>query len=147
MQFEFDTDNVKRGEAALLLYAMYRSRNTSTTPLTGKETWSRFAKFIKGAALKSATTAEFCDNFCKMAHVESIKPAHLKSGAGYIQMPDGSIIESENVTNFQTKIFEDNELMPLFQKESQILIMLIRERIQREKIAGIADNEEDAYNE
>lgn len=134
MQFGFDTDDELRGKAALLLYAMYRSRDTSSA-LNGIETWNRFAAFTKGAALKSTTTAEFCDQFCKMAKVQSIKPKYLKSDGGMVFMPDGSIVQSDNVKDYKIGIIEDNRLLKTFEKESQLLVMLVRERIQREQMS------------
>lgn len=133
MQFGFDTESEMRGKAALLLYAMYRSRDTNSA-LNGLDTWSRFASFTKGAALKSTTTAQFCDQFCRMSKVPSIKPGYLKSDDGMVMMPDGSIIQSPDVKDFKISIIEDNKLLPLFEKESQLLVMLVRERIQREKL-------------
>lgn len=135
MQFGFDTESVAHGKCALLLYAMYRSRNNSSS-LNGLDTWNRFAAYVKGAALKSTTTAEFCDNFCKMAKVPSIKPCFLKTDNGLVQMPDGTLISSDNVKDYKLSVIEDNEIMPLFRNESQYLVMLVRERIQREKLSG-----------
>lgn len=142
MQFGFDTDSEMRGKAALLLYAMYRSRDTNSA-LNGLETWSRFASFTKGAALKSTTTAEFCDHFCRMSKVPSIKPGYLKSDDGMVHMPDGSIIQSNDVKDYKISVIEDNRLLPFFEKESQLLVMLVRERIQREKMnmTATADGE------
>lgn len=140
MQFGFDTDSEVRGRAALLLYAMYRSRSEASA-LNGLETWNRFASFTKGAALKATTTAEFCDQFCKMAKVPSVKPRYLKSDDGMVFMPDGSIIQSTGVDDYKIEIVEDNSLLKLFEKESQLLVMLVRERIQREKLNMTADND------
>jgi len=144
MYFEFDTDNLNRAKAALLLYAMYRSRD-ETSALNGLETWSRFANFVKGAALKASTTAEFCDQFCRMAKVPSIKPRYLKTDGGLVKMPDGSLIQSEDVKDYKIEIIEDDGILPLFSKESQLLVMLVRERIQREKLAmaNAAESEEE----
>lgn len=55
MLYKFNTDSVKHASAALLLYAMYRSRNKNS-PLNGLETWDRFNSYIRGACLKSSTT-------------------------------------------------------------------------------------------
>lgn len=141
MQFGFDTENELRGKAALLLYAMYRSRDSASS-LNGLDTWNRFAAYTKGAALKSTTTAEFCDQFCKMAKVPSIKPKYLKSNDGFVYMPDGSIIQSDSVQDYKISIMEDNGLVELFGKESQLLVMLVRERIQREKLNMIENIDE-----
>lgn len=133
MQFGFYIEDEMRGKAALLLYAMYRSRDAASA-LNGLETWNRFAAFTKGAALKSSTTAEFCDHFCKSAKVPSIKPKYLKSDDGMVFMPDGTIVQSDDVKDYKISIIEDNRLLKLYEKESQLLVMLVRERIQREKL-------------
>lgn len=140
MQFNFATDDELRAKAALLLYAAYRSRPQSSS-LNGLETWTRFTAYIRGACLKSETTAEFISCFCKMAGVGSIKPIYLESGGGMIVLSDGSLVQSSNIKEFQVGIFEDNRLMRIYETEGQIVVMLIRERIQREKMEGI-ENED-----
>lgn len=138
MQLGFDTNSVEHGQAALILYAMYRSRDKSS-PLNGLETWNRFTSFIKGAALKSTTTAEFCTNFCHMAKIGSIKPCFLSTGNGLMQLPDGSIVQSDSIKDYKLGIIEENSLLKIFERESQYLVMLVRERIQRDKMNGIQE--------
>lgn len=77
MQFGFDTESVKHGKAALLLYAMYRSRGKESS-LNGLETWDRCNNYIRGATLKSATVSEFVQAFCKKTHIQSIRPTFFK---------------------------------------------------------------------
>lgn len=133
MLYQFDCTSLKHAKAALLLYALYRSRDTKSS-LNGVETWDRFGSYIRGACLKSTTTAEFVQNFCRKAKIESIRPGYLCTEYP-VEMPDtGELIVSENVQNFQLEIFEDNTLLPLIAAETLYLIMLVRERIQREKI-------------
>lgn len=66
MLYQFDTESLKHAKAALLLYALYRSRDEKSS-LNGLETWDRFGAYIKGACLKSVSTAEFVQNFCAKA--------------------------------------------------------------------------------
>lgn len=139
MQLGFDTDEMRHAKAALLLYAMYKSRDKASA-LNGLETWNRFTSFIRGAMLKSTTTAEFCNNFCKMAKIGSIKPYYLTTDGGIVEMPDGTLIQSSDVKDYKLEIMEDNSLMPIFESEGQYITMLIRERIQRDKL-----NQEDEY--
>ncbi len=142
MYLGFDTENLERAKASLLLYAMYRSRDDSSA-LNGLETWNRFANFVKGAALKSSTTAEFCDNFCRMAKISSIKPRYLKTDDGLVKLPDGSFVQSEDIKDYKIEIVEDDGILPLYSKESQLLVMLVRERIQREKLANVPESEDE----
>lgn len=141
MQYKFDTESEKRGKAALILYAMYKSRGKNS-PMNGKETWSRFVSYIKGACLKSTTTAEFVDNFCKMGKIESIKPMYLSTD-GFIKLGDGSLVSGEGIKEYKIGFLEDNSLMEIFEKEEMLLSMLVRERIQREKMEGVEDEIED----
>lgn len=140
MYYNFDTDSVEHAKAALLLYAMYRSRNKNSS-LNGLETWDRFNSYVRGASLKSKTTAEFVQNFCRLAKVDSVKPKYLASEDGLTLLPTGDIIESSQYKDFKLKIMEDNSLLRLFEAEGLYLIMLVRERIQRDKVTEIEEDE------
>ncbi len=145
MLYQFDTDSIDHAKAALLLYAMYRSRKKES-PLNGLETWDRFQTFVRGACLKSNTTAEFVQSFCKKAKIDSVKPRYLSTGDPVMMRSTGELIESESVADFQLWIMEDNSLLHLYATESIYLIMLVRERIQREKMyqtEAETDEEED----
>lgn len=142
MRYGFITDDEKRGRAALILYALYRSRS-KTSPLNGIETWNRFTSYIRGAVLKSTNTAEFVNHFCKLAQVDSIKPKYFKDDQGYVVQPDGSVIVSDDVKDFRINVIEDDSLLEIFENESVLLSMLVRERIQRDKLEGVEDETED----
>lgn len=143
MFYDFETDDLKRAKAALILYAIYRSRAKNSS-LNGVDTWNRFTSYIRGACLKSTNTAEFASHFSKMAGTGSIKPCYLKSSNGLVLQPDGSLIVSENVKDYKISVFEDDDLLPILERESVLLTMLVRERIQREKnIISEEDEDED----
>lgn len=133
MLYKFDTESLERAKAALLLYGMYRSRNKNS-PLNGPETWDRFNAFVRGAWLKSSTTAEFVQEFCRKAKIESIKPRYLDTGEPVLVPETGELIQSDSFADYRLNIVEDDSLLDLFNKEAFFLIMLVRERIQREKI-------------
>lgn len=139
MYYHFDTNDVTHGKAALLLYAMYRSRDKSSS-LNGVDTWTRFTSYIRGACLKSATTAEFVQEFCRKASVGSIKPRYLDTGDP-VMLPSGEMALVDGVYDYRAGIVEDNTLLPLFRRESMYLTLLVRERIQREKMEGVKDED------
>lgn len=134
MYFNFDTDDLTRAKAALLLYAMYRSRDKQSS-LNGVETWKRFTAYIRGACLKSSTTAEFVQAFCKKAQVSAIVPKFLDDGQPVL-LPSGEMVSAEGVHDYRSAIIADNSLMPVLNRESMYLTLLVRERIQREKLEG-----------
>lgn len=147
MYYQFDTDSLSHAKAALLLYAMYRSRQPNS-PLNGLETWSRFQTFVRGACLKSNTTAAFAQEFCRKAKIDSIKPRYLSTGEPVVMPDTGELISSSAVADYRLGVLEDDSLMTLYRNESLYLIMLVRERIQREKMGLVemegAEDDEDA---
>ena len=142
MLYDFETDDLKRAKAALILYAIYRSRGKNSS-LNGVDTWNRFTAYIRGACLKSTNTAEFASHFSKMAGTGSIKPCYLKGSDGLVLQPDGSLIVSENVKDYKIGVFEDDDLLTILERESVLLTMLVRERIQREKNTNSEENEDE----
>lgn len=142
MLYKFDTDSLEHAKAALLLYGMYRSRNQNS-PLNGLETWDRFQSFVRGACLKASTTAEFVQAFCKKAKIDSVKPRYLSTGEP-VAMPDtGELVVSDLVVDYRLKILADDSLLNLYNTESVYLIMLVRERIQREKFMPEVEADEE----
>lgn len=145
MQLGFSTDKLKHAQAALVLYAMYRSRDTNSA-LNGLETWNRFSAYIRSAAIKSTTTPEFVEKFCRMAKIGSIKPRYLSGGGDYVTLSDGSLIQSDSVHDYKTDVLSDNSLLPLFEREGIYLTMLVRERLQREKMENTIEEDSDDEN-
>lgn len=141
MLFNFDTMEMSRAKSALLLYALFKSRDAAS-PLNGLETWSRAESFCKAACLKSSSTAEFVTRFKEMAKIPSIKPYYLTDASKMVEMPDGSFIQSDNVRDYKLDIFEDDEIRRVIEKEYPIIVMLVRERIQREKLTWELTEEE-----
>lgn len=144
MLFNFNTDDVTLARAALVLYALYKSRDTNS-PMNGMETWNRVEAYCVGACKKSRTTSEFVTKFKELGKVGAIKPRYLSEpGAGMTILPDGSVVESANVRNYHTELFEDNEIRKTIEHDYPLVTLLVRERIQREKyIVEEEENEED----
>ena len=142
MLYQFDTDSLSHAKAALLLYGMYRSRKKES-PLNGLETWDRFQTFVRGACLKASTTAEFVQAFCKKAKIDSVKPRYLNTGEPVVMPDTGELIVSGGVADYRLGVIADNSLLRLYNTESMYLIMLVRERIQREKFMPEVEDDED----
>lgn len=142
MLYKFDTDSLSHAKAALLLYGMYRSRKKES-PLNGMETWDRFQTFVRGACLKASTTAEFVQSFCKKAKIDSVKPRYLSTGEPVVIPGTGELIVSGSVSDYRLGIIADDSLLRLYNTESMYLIMLVRERIQREKFAPEVEDDEE----
>lgn len=142
MLYQFDTDSLAHAKAALLLYGMYRSRKKES-PLNGLETWDRFQTFVRGACLKASTTAEFVQAFCKKAKIDSVKPRYFSTGEPVVMPDTGELIVSGGLADYRLGIIADDSLLRLYNTESMYLIMLVRERIQREKFAPEVEDDEE----
>lgn len=142
MLYQFDTESLSHAKAALLLYGMYRSRKKES-PLNGLETWDRFQTFVRGACLKSSNTAEFVQAFCKKSKIDSIKPRYLSTGEPVVMPGTGELIMSTGMADYRLNILKDNSLLRLYNTESLYLIMLVRERIQREKLTATEEEDEE----
>lgn len=142
MLYQFDTESLDHARAALLLYGLYKSRNANS-PLNGLETWDRFQSFVRGACLKASTTAEFVQAFCKKAKIDSVKPRYLSTGEPVVMPDTGELIESDGIKDYRLEILADNTLLRLYNTESIYLIMLVRERIQRERLYQTLEVEND----
>lgn len=144
MLFKFNTDDMTAAKAALLLYAMYKSRE-ATSSLTGKDTWKRTAAYIKGSYLKSDSLAEFIETFCRKAKIDSIKPKYLTTDEP-VMINEGEYLKAEGVLDYKTALFEDDAVLERFNKETQYIIILVRDRLQREKLLnnGREDTEDES---
>lgn len=56
-------------------------------------------------------------------------------------MPDGSVVFSESIKDYKLEILEDNEILNVLTQNNQYLTMLVRDRIDREKME-YQENEE-----
>lgn len=119
----FMTESEPHARAAAVLYAMYKSREPSS-PMMGADTWKRFHAYAHGSAVKSTTMGEFVENFCHSGKVLAIVPKFLRPPLASDAPAAGDM---ENV-------FEDDELLPLIENETQYLTLLVRRRIQDEKL-------------
>jgi hypothetical protein len=139
MIYGFDTKNRSRAIACLVIYAVYRSRNMDSFPISTKM-WDQITNFSKLAAKKSANLAEFIEIFKKPMRCDALKPRYCATGfnKAIIKLENGAFVESgEEGREFLTSILENsNEKLVLntITNETSFLIMLVRERIENEKL-------------
>lgn len=144
MHYGFNTDDVKKAGAALLLYALYRSRGRDSF-INGVETWNRMESLCRGACRKSSTTSEFVTKFKQAAGIGAIKPRYLSDpdNTGLQILSDGSVVGSSDVKTYRLDIIQDNEIRNVIERDYPLIIMLIRERVQREKFEMTEEENED----
>lgn len=144
MLYNFDTENRQLANAALVLYAMYKSRGLNS-PLNGLETWNRVESYCVGACKKSRTTSEFVTKFKELGKIGAIKPRYLadpSKDTAMTMLPDGTVVESDQVKDYRIGLLEDDEVRKTIEKDYPLVAILVRERIQREKYMFTEEDEE-----
>lgn len=142
MIHNFRTDKKENADAALIVYAIYRSRDKDRGP-SGLGMWGQIERFIKVSSKRSVTLGEFVDKFKKKMACDTISPQHAKTDeAGFAQIQsDGSIVvkEQSSSRSFMIDVLESEEshqrkVIDALYKETQLIVLLVRARIEMEKI-------------
>lgn len=156
MLLGFVTEDEITAKASIIIYAIYRSRDKKRGP-SGVDMWSQIERFAKACAKRSTNIGEFADKFKRKMSCHTINPKWLKddikSVNAMVDHSTGSIITfgSEKFRNFGITIFESDietqkAIVEKIYNETILIIMHVRDRIEREKMAGI-QNEEDIVDE
>ena len=143
MIHNFETNNKAKADAALLVYAVYRSRNKDKGP-KGLEMWGQIERFIRVSAKRSNSVGAFLDKFKKKMACDTINPRYTNADESihYAKIDEtGSILISENPKkrNFMIDILEadeahQKEVLKVLYKETQLIVLLVRTRLEMEKI-------------
>jgi hypothetical protein len=140
MIYNFDTEEKSRAIAALLVYAIYRSRDTERFTVSTKM-WDQITNFSKLAAKKSSNLAEFIELFKKPMRCDALKPKYCVTGNSkhLMILKEGELFESGTERReFITSLLEqanETKVLSLIINETSFIIMLVRERLESEKIA------------
>ncbi len=145
--YGFDTDDETEATASLIVYAVYRSRNTKRFKIS-LDMWAKIERFVKASAKRATTLPIFIEKFKPTVSCESISPKWMEVGLKndlsllVKKNKDGEvegIVEvagKEDQREFLTQIFRkriDKQTIEKLYKETTLIIMLVRERLEREK--------------
>jgi hypothetical protein len=139
MIYNFDTEEKNRAIAALVIYAVYRSRNIDRFKVSTKM-WEQITNFSKLAAKKSTNLAEFIEIFKTPMRCDALKPKYCITGNSkpIVKLEDGQFVESgEPMREFLTSVLENSnekEVINIILNETSFIIMLVRERLENEKL-------------
>lgn len=143
MLFGFQTENEIKAKAAMLIYVIYKSRDTKRGP-SGLDMWGQIERFAKMAAKRSEGVDEFINVFKRKMACSTINPYWMKSdlpAANAVMLKGGTEImsfEGGGLRAFGLEIFEDEEkgreIVDCIYNKTQIIILLVRDRLERERI-------------
>lgn len=141
MLLGFNTENEVKAKAAMLVYVIYKSRDAKRGP-SGLDIWGQIERFAKAAAKRSAGIDDFINSFKRKMACSTINPYWMRndvSAANAAVLKDGSIMSfGEDLRAFGLEIFDDEEngkeIVDCIYGKTQIIVLLVRDRLEREKI-------------
>lgn len=142
MIYGFDSDSRDAATAALLVYAIYRSRNRKRFRVT-PDMWSQIERFVKASAKRATSLPRFIEALKPRMCCESIHPTAMAVGlSGTIRMirtEAGELIQPHaepEQREFLTRVLDGVEhkvVLDLLYRETSWIVLLVRDRLEREK--------------
>lgn len=148
MLLGFNTENEVKAKAAMIIYVIYKSRDAKRGP-HGLDMWGQIERFAKAAAKRSNGIDDFINSFKMKMACSTINPYWMRNdvpAANATVLKDGSIMSFDRDQRaFGLEIFDDEEngreIMDCIYNKTQIIILLVRERLEREEMLKQGDGE------
>ena len=154
MLYNFDTHDERRATAALIIYVVWRSRsrNLKITP----KIWGQVEQWSQASAKRSRTLGEFLQRLKESAlDARALNPKWMEVGIKGMQGITNSAgtteyVEREDQREFLTAVLksaDDQSVLSTIYKETALVVLYVRERLEREKpfekqLTGIANESE-----
>lgn len=140
MIYQFDTDDQAAATAALLVYAIYRSRDTRRFKVS-PDMWSQIERFTKASAKRAQSIPSFIESLKPRLQCGTIHPRWMETGIkGLLPITDGmgrtSYIQAADSREFLTGVLasaDPREVLRRLYAETAWVILLVRDRLEREK--------------
>jgi len=147
--YGFDTQDFFSATSALLVYVVYKSRNTSRFKVS-LEMWGQIERFVKSSAKRSQNIPQFIEQLKPKLCCETLSPTWMRTGiaghptlvetrgeagelTGYMEI---NIAEQrEFLTTVVSKV-TPKEVLGCLYKETSWIILLVRDRLERERPAN-----------
>lgn len=150
MKYHFDTTDESAAVAALLVYAVWRSRDISKFKVT-PEVWEQATRFIKASAKRAETITQFLESLMPRFCTTVLKPKWLEVGyRGITSLSNGEYMQSNAPRReFLTGLINESdhaEVISRLFNETAWVVLLVRDRLEHEKrfendVAAIEDQE------
>ncbi len=141
MYYNFDTTDQNAAVGALLVYAVYRSRDTKRFKIT-PDMWGMIERAVKSVAKRAGDLGEFVEKLKPKLHCATIHPRWAKTMPDGVvsmkMMPDGSFVQvaDEGRRQFLTDVLQEvdhREVLDILYKKTSLVVLLVRDRLEREK--------------
>lgn len=138
MIYNFDTDDRSEAVAALLVYAIYRSRDKKCFKVT-TEMWGQIERFCKSSAKRARNIQQFVESFKARMSCPSINPKWTEVGmTGRLMQHGDNFIQfsQDDKREFLTSVIADanhKQVIDILLKETSWVIALVRDRLEQER--------------
>ena len=141
MIYNFDTNDTHAAMAALLVYAVYRSRDKRKFKIT-PEMWGQIDRFTKSSSKRARNLPQFIDVLMPKLSCPSINPQWMQIGmtGRIVDISNGEFAEFTGTNTqgreFLTSVLETEDtsiVLNKLYKETTFIILLVRDRLEREK--------------
>lgn len=140
MLYHFDTTDEPAAVAALLVYAVYRSRDKSRYKIS-MDMWEQITRFVKAAAKRSKSLSEFLDRLMPKLCCGALNPRWLEIGErGLTAYTTGSgvveYIQTGERREFLTALIDRTDhttTLKRLSQETAWVVLLVRARLESEK--------------
>lgn len=141
MIYNFDTENEDLALASLLVYAIYQSRDKNKFKVT-PDMWGIIERQVKSSSKRAITILDFLEKFKSKIKCSTIAPRYMRTSSNAeVLVPDGHggfiSRREEKINSFWTQEIEkadDKKVLNELYKHTNFVILLVRERLEREKI-------------
>jgi hypothetical protein len=142
MYYNFDTEDHQAAVAALLVYAIYRSRDTKRFKIS-LDMWGMIERATKSASKRADDLGDFIEKLKPKLHCPTIQPRWANT------MPEGVItmklnpdtgelmqVQDKGRRQFLTDVLQEVDhraVLDYLYKKSALVVLLVRDRLEREK--------------
>lgn len=140
MLYQFDTTDPNAATAALLLYAVYRSRDIKRLKVT-PDLWSQIERFTKASAKRADSLPRFIEQLKPRLCCDTLRPSAMEVGIKGVlpvtdQLGHTNYIQQADSREFLTAVLaaaDERAVLRTLYRETAWVILLVRDRLEREK--------------
>lgn len=139
--YGFDTQDRNAATAALILYAIYRSRNPKRLKVT-PDFWGIIERAVRSTAKRATSLPVWIDRLKPKLGCETIHPRWARTDAGglitMLQDPRTGELRQVNQERreFLTQVIDEADhraVLEVAYKQTAYVVLLVRDRLEREK--------------
>ena len=136
MLIGFDTERPDAAAAACLVYSVYRARDVRRFKVD-MDMWNRIERFTKASAKRAASLAEFVERLKPRLSCEGLRPLPVAAADGVPAHRDFLI------DVLGRPAAAPGDVLRALYRETSLCVLLVRERLEREKLERAANDDED----